>query len=114
MAIKASPVYTTPVYTTPIETNCYPQGKNTSCTTTGGHVYGGRTYGGQSYSYDANEALRARVVMQCLSERGYQRVTLPVCSKEQARSAISLIDGTLPFAAKVLCVTKDKSSYVPK
>ena len=114
MAIKATPAYTTPVYSTPVKTNCHPQGTDTTCTTTGGQVYGGDTYGGRTYSYDANEPLRERVVMQCLSRRGYRRVTLPVCSEEQAKGAIPLRGARLPFIDKVLCVTKDRSRYVAK
>lgn len=114
IAFETSPSYTTPVYTTPVKTNCHPRGENTSCTTTGGDFYGGRTYGGQTYSYDVNEALRKRVVMQCLSLQGYQRITVPVCSKKEAENTISLIDGRLPFIGGVQCLTKDQSAYVPK
>ncbi|SEJ64006.1 hypothetical protein SAMN05421762_2010 [Pseudooceanicola nitratireducens] len=111
-AVGVTPVYHTPAYTTPIQTSCYGTGYYASCTSTGGQVYGGQTYGGDVYTYDANSDLRDRVAMQCMSNRGYQKITVPVCDAEQKKLAVSAKSGRSPAASQVVCITADKSGYV--
>lgn len=67
-------IRTSSSYTTPVQTTCNHIGTQVFCNTSGG-----QTYGGGTYSVDANANLRSRVYHQCLADRGYRYVNLPVC-----------------------------------
>ncbi len=113
MATGQTPTYTTPTYTSPTYTNCYGGGYSASCTTTGGNVSGGQTYGGQVYSYDANQELRQKVEAQCMAQNGYQYISLPLCTPEQAAGGFTPYGNRgMPEASLVLCVVK--GGYVSK
>lgn len=95
-------VRTTPTYVTPGQTNCYSTGYTTQCNT-----YGGQVHGGQTYSYDSNEKLRNEVVAQCMAQMGYQSISLPNCSKEQAKNMKPYTN--LPTVKESSCVVQTKS-----
>lgn len=95
----------TPVTRTPSNVVCNQVGDQTFC-----HDYGGQTFGGYSVTEDLNEDLRMRVHAQCLAAEGYQLVTMPICTAEQAKHLV--ISDTLPPAGQVLCV--DQRGYVPR
>lgn len=96
---------TTPIHRTPSNVICNQIGNQTFC-----NEYGGQTYGGNTVTSDLNESLRGKVKSQCLANYGIQMVTLPLCSKEQAKKGVS--SPVLPPASRVECLTK--GGYVPK
>lgn len=101
-------VGTTPRYTTPVQTNCYDTGYGLQCNSTGG-----QTLGGQTYSYDPNSDLRNRVEAQCMANRGYSLVSLPVCTPEQRRSGnLRGFPANLPPIQSVACVYD--GTYLPR
>jgi len=55
------------------------------CTKTGGGVAGG-----EEISRDINEALRNDYLNNCINVKGYTKVILPVCEREQVRSGYGL------------------------
>ena len=85
----------TPVYVTPVQTNCsgsgygsyysstYRSSTNVSCTQTGGQVYGG-----QIYTYDGNAQLRNQVVAQCMSNKGYQYISVRQCEARDTQKGL--------------------------
>jgi hypothetical protein len=75
-------IRTTPTYTTPGKTKCSTDGKRTKCETTQPQIHGGETY-----SFDANADLRRDVLALCMRKKGYQLVSLPQCSRDEARLA---------------------------
>ena len=58
------------------------------------------------YTYDANAGLRATVERQCMAERGYERVSLPVCSEQVASQVQPGITRVLPARASGTCVIR--------
>ena len=89
----------TPTYRTPSNVQCYGSGNYVSC-----QEYGGQTYGGTSYNYDANQDLRDRVTAQCLMQKGYQVISLPVCNAEQSNRAVSSSGRKQPTYDQIECV----------
>ena len=67
-------VSTTPTYTSPVSSQCNQIGTQTLCTQIGGDTYGGRTS-----STDANADLRQRAYNQCMVNKNYRFINLPVC-----------------------------------
>lgn len=79
----------TPTYVTPVQTSCtgsgqgrynpygYTSNSNVSCTQTGGQVSGGRLY-----TYDGNANLRGQVAVQCMSQKGYQYISVRKCENK--------------------------------
>jgi hypothetical protein len=89
----------TPSYSTPSNVQCYSTGNYTNCQETGG-----QTFGGNAYTFDANQELRDRVVMQCMRENGYTLISRPTCDAEQSKRAISSSGRGQPTADKIECV----------
>lgn len=104
---RALATASTPVYRVPSNVVCTGYGYSVSC-----FDYGGQVYGGQTYTQDANEELRTRVTTQCLANRGYQVLSMPRCTAEQAKKGAISRQSRLPAAEAVLCLTDD--GYVLK
>lgn len=60
---------------------------------------------GRWESYDANEALRAKVARQCMHAKGYERVQLPACSP-------AVIEATTITATRVQPPITNKSCAI--
>ncbi|NCO21791.1 MAG: hypothetical protein GW905_07270 [Rhodobacterales bacterium] len=65
-----------------------------------------RIEGGEVYSYDANADLRARVVAQCMADKGYEKVSIPPCPDSVAKVAASRAPGVLPPLGPNICVAQ--------
>lgn len=65
------------------------------------------TIGGEVETYDANKGLRTKYEAQCMADKGYERVELPVCS--------GAVPATLPGRAPALtadsCAVRTKTGY---
>lgn len=104
MKVATTPSYTTPVTVTPTHTNCYGYGYSVSCYNYGGTVYGGQTYGGEVYSYDANQDLRDRVLLQCMAQKGWEPVGVRRCTDAEVSGAsVVSSSGGLPAAKEIGC-----------
>lgn len=57
-------------------------------------------------TFDANDALRARVVDQCMAEAGFRPVALPQCDPTQVRRADLPPDGTQPALGPDSCALR--------
>ena len=57
------------------------------CTKTGGGISGG-----EETSRDINEELRNDYLQNCMSVKGYSKVLLPVCEKDQVKNIYNLND----------------------
>lgn len=100
-------IRTNPVYVSPANIQCTSYGYSTSC-----YDYGSQVSGGGVYSVDANVGLRARVRAQCLADRGYSAVTLPICTSQTSnQSAYNMSTTALPHPSAISCVRGD--SFIP-
>lgn len=57
-------------------------------------------------SYDANEALRARVTEQCMAQAGYRPVSLPQCDPDRVRAAQIAADTPQPRLEATSCTLR--------
>ncbi|MBZ0123160.1 MAG: hypothetical protein K8F31_04680 [Roseovarius sp.] len=89
-------VYIDPVYNTRLV--C---GAGGVCTTVRFMVSPGRWK-----RYDANEGLRAEAAQQCMADKGYARIRLPVCSGERARQADRTPTRIQPAIAPDACILR--------
>lgn len=96
-------VATTPVFVSPVRTTC--DGK--TCTTTGGEVSGGNVY-----TYDANADLRASFERQCMADRHYSVVRLPMCSGAVRARITGPVPGALPKLGETSCAVASESGAV--
>ncbi len=62
---------------------------------------------GEVYSYDANLGLRRRVAQQCMADRGYAPVSIPLCSNAVARSVPRRATTRLPRLTEGSCVIRN-------
>lgn len=99
---------TTPSYTTPVQTQCNRIGTQTFCNSTGGD-----TYGGQTYTSDANAGLRVQAFAQCMGDKGYRFVNVPVCP-EGAEIKGSFLEPRLRKLSVNTCylITPDGRSFI--
>ncbi|WP_375690844.1 hypothetical protein [Pseudooceanicola sp. LIPI14-2-Ac024] len=55
---------------------------------------------------DVNEDLRALITRQCMADRGYQKLALPICSDAVASSVAPQITTTMPDLTNNACVIR--------
>lgn len=89
---RVTPVHVIPHQTCDSEGNC-----ETTYTTFGGHVV----------VYDANKDLRARYVAQCMVDKGYAQVELPICQGP----APETLPGKVPALTEDSCAVRTKTGY---
>jgi hypothetical protein len=53
---------------------------------------------GGTYTVDVNQGLRSQLVQRCMAQKGYQRLELPRCTKEQITQLQSVPSGSHPTA----------------
>lgn len=63
-------------------------------------------FGGEIESYDANMPLRQKVEAQCMAEKGYRQVELPLCQDSPAT-----LPGTMPALSGQSCAVRTKTGY---
>lgn len=63
--------------------------------------------GGEVRTYDANAGLRARVLNQCMSNKGFTYVNLPACSQGVKNAAPAGATTVLPRLAANSCAIKN-------
>lgn len=66
-----------------------------------------RTIGGQVITYDANEKLRARYEAQCMTDKGYRTVELPICQGDTPAT----LPGKVPALTEDSCAVRTKTGY---
>ncbi|MGH1354933.1 MAG: hypothetical protein ACRBBS_07640 [Thalassovita sp.] len=65
------------------------------------------TTGGRVQTYDANLRLRARYEAQCMADKGYAEVELPICTGKTPGT----LPGTVPALTKDSCAVRTKTGY---
>jgi hypothetical protein len=90
----------TPTYYVPERRTCHKTATGQDC-----RIYGGYWEGGEIYTYDANEQLRSKLQQQCMSGKGYAKVRLPRCEREQIAAA-GQVSARMPRLTKQSCVAK--------
>lgn len=100
---------TTPVYTTPVQTYCNQVGSQVIC-----NSVGGQTYGGDVITTDANANLRKRVYSQCMTDKGWAWITVPVCPKGVTINSLrQSANGGFPVWTKATCyIGTPNGSYI--
>ncbi len=79
------------------------------CDAAGNCRYGPGYYvPGALYTVDANAGLRARVMDQCMAQKGYTEVSLPPCSAAVARAAPPGATRVLPKLTSTSCVIRNQ------
>ena len=63
--------------------------------------------GGEVRTYDANAGLRARVMNQCMANKGFTYVNLPACSQGVKRAAPAGATTVLPRLAPNSCAIRN-------
>lgn len=61
---------------------------------------------GSYYTVDVNEGLRARVMDQCMGQRGYHPVRLPSCTPATKQGVSAKLTTTLPRLTEQSCAIK--------
>ena len=67
---------------------------------------------GEIVTYDANARLRARAAQQCMSAKGYTRVSIPPCPGNVAQSAPVAATTRLPRLTPTTCVIRNRDGSV--
>lgn len=67
---------------------------------------------GKVESYDANARLRARVAQQCMSDKGYTLVSIPLCSAAVSEAAPDAATTRLPRLTPTSCVIRNRDGTV--
>ncbi|TDE38360.1 hypothetical protein [Antarcticimicrobium sediminis] len=103
-ALKQAPVATQirqyPPTFVPGVRHCNAKGE---CWTRPGHWVDGAIY-----SVDVNSGLRARVMQLCMSEKGYDPVSLPICPVEVRKATPPGVTTVLPRLSKNACVIRNQ------
>lgn len=63
--------------------------------------------GGEIVTYDANKRLRARYATQCMANKGYSEVELPICTGETPDT----LPGRMPKLTEDSCAVRTKAGY---
>ena len=63
---------------------------------------------GEIYTVDVNADLRGRVQTQCMAQKGYQPVSIPLCSASLARAAPPGQTTTLPRLTEQSCAIRNR------
>ena len=63
-------------------------------------------FGGEVETYDANLPLRQKVETQCMINKGYQQIDIPICNTRPAT-----LPGTMPALNAKTCAVKTKAGY---
>ncbi|SMO50642.1 hypothetical protein SAMN06265173_104109 [Thalassovita litoralis] len=63
-------------------------------------------FGGDVETYDANLPLRQKVEAQCMINKGYQQIELPICENRP-----TTLPGTMPGLTTNSCAVKTKTGY---
>ncbi|WP_353343917.1 hypothetical protein [Aquicoccus sp. SU-CL01552] len=71
------------------------------------HVRPGHWVDGPIYTVDVNAGLRARVTQLCMSEKGYDPVTLPLCPAEVRQATPPGVTRVLPRLTEGACVIRN-------
>ncbi|MGC1505743.1 MAG: hypothetical protein WA782_16565 [Sulfitobacter sp.] len=71
--------------------------------------YHGYYISGGVESYDPNVALRQRVELQCMADKGYVPVSIPPCPDSVARATPAAATTRLPALTENSCVIRNKS-----
>lgn len=62
--------------------------------------------GGEVETYDANAPLREKYEAQCMADKGYAQVELPICEKRP-----DTLPGTVPALNQDSCAVRTKTGY---
>lgn len=64
-------------------------------------------FGGELETYDANAPLRKKVEAQCMADKGYAQVELPICTDNVPQT----LPGKVPPLSGASCAVRTKTGY---
>jgi len=64
---------------------------------------------GEVVSFDPNDALRKRVEVQCMADKGFAPVSIPPCPDNMAKAAPARATTTLPSLTPTSCVIRNSN-----